>query len=93
MLAAILIGSAALIAVLSASALLLFAHLTGRIRRSTALGVAAAAMTAGAALAYAGGIEGFALGPMAVPVGVFLMLAGGIDGLLVLQSKAARAEP
>jgi hypothetical protein len=88
MLAAILIGSAALIAVLSASALLLFAHLTGRVRRSIALAAAATAVIAGAALACSG-----ALGSMAVPVGVFLMLAGAIDGLLVLQSKAARAEP
>jgi hypothetical protein len=94
MLASILIGLAALIAVSSASALLLFAHLTGRVRRSTALGVAAAAMTAGAALVYSDTVEGFALASMAVPVGVFLILAAGINGFLVLQSaKAARAGP
>jgi hypothetical protein len=91
MLASILIGSVALTAVSSAAALLLFAHLTGRVRRSTALIAAAAAMTAGAGLAYAGAADGFALGPMAVPVGVFLMLAAGINGFLVLQ--AANAEP
>ncbi|HSE75928.1 MAG TPA: hypothetical protein VLB05_15525 [Dongiaceae bacterium] len=89
MLASILIGLAVLIAVSSAAALLLFAHLTGRVRRATALAAAAAAMIAGAALAWSD-----ALGPMAVPAGVFLMLAAGINGFLVLQSpKAARAGP
>jgi hypothetical protein len=94
MLASILIGSAALIGVSSAAALLLFAHLTGRVRRSTALIAATAAMTTGAGLAYGGASDGFTLGPMAVPVGVFLMLAAGINGFLVLRApKSARAGP
>jgi hypothetical protein len=86
MLAFILAGSAALIAVLSASALLLFAHLTGKVRRSSALALAVAAMAGGAGLAAAGTTEGFVLGPLAVPVGVFMMLAAGVNGFVMLAS-------
>jgi hypothetical protein len=93
MLAFILAGSAALIAVLSASALLLFAQLTGKVRRSSALALAVMAMAAGAGLAAAGTTEGFLLGPLAVPVGVFLMLAAAVNGFVMLASPngAARA--
>ncbi|WP_162917214.1 hypothetical protein [Dongia deserti] len=75
-----------MIAVLVSSALFLFAHLTGRVRRSTALGVAVVALATGAALAGAGAMEEPVLGPMAVPFGVFLMLAAGINGFVAFQA-------
>jgi hypothetical protein len=91
MLASILIGLTALVIVLLSSALLLFAHLTGRIRRSTALTVAVSVVAIGAALAAAGTMEGFLLGQLATPIGVFLMLAAGVNGLLVYQASKSAA--
>jgi hypothetical protein len=86
MLASILIGGAALLTVLLSAALLLFAHLTGRIRRSTALGVAALALAIGAAIAGSA-LMGFPLfGRTMVPLGVALMLAGGINGFLAYRA-------
>jgi hypothetical protein len=87
MLASILIGIVALVAVSLSAALFLFAHLTGRIGRSTALGIAALAMALGAAL-VAGGLAGTAVcGPMAVPFGGFFMLAAGINGFVAYQAQ------
>jgi hypothetical protein len=82
MLASILIGGAALLAVLLSAALFLFAHLTGRIRRSTALGVAATAVASGAALAGSSLMGHLLYGRSMVPIGVALMLAAGINGFL-----------
>jgi hypothetical protein len=87
MLTSILIGLAALVAVSLSAALFLFAHLKGRIRRSTVLSVAAAAVTIGGAIAISGAMGSLAFGPMAVPFGVFLTLAGGINGLLAYQAS------
>ena len=87
MLASILIGLTALVAVSLSSALFLFAHLTGRIRRSTTLTAAALAATVGGALAGSGAIGSAVFGPMAVPFGVFLMLAAGVNGLLAYQAS------
>lgn len=101
MLASVLIGSTALMAVSLSSALVLFAHLTGRVRRSTVLVAATIALLTGMGLVADGALPGlvpgfgigFGLGRIAVPIGVFLMLAAGINGFLVLQSpKSARAE-
>lgn len=93
MLAAILIGGAELVAISLAAALLLFAHLTGRLRRATALVVAAGAGILGLGIA-AGGALGGALGgpalePMATPFGVFLALAAAINGLVAYQARKA----
>ena len=87
MLASILIGLAALIAVSLAAALFLFAHLRGRVRRSTALVVAIAGMAIGGTIAAGSALGGFAFGPMAVPFGVFLMLAAAVNGLLAYQAS------
>jgi hypothetical protein len=91
MLASILIGLAALVAVSLSSAFLLFAHLTGRIRRSTALTVAVSVVAIGGTLAAAGMMEGFLLGHLATPIGVFLMLAAGVNGLLAYQASKSAA--
>jgi hypothetical protein len=88
MLASILIGSAALLAVSLSAALFLFAHLTGRISRSTALGVAAIAVMSGATLAGSGLMGYVMFGRSVVPFGVCLMLAAGINGLLAYQAKS-----
>lgn len=86
MLASIVIGGAALVAVCLAAALFLFAHLTGRVRRVTALGAATVAAAAGATLAGASAMGCLLFGPMAVPLGVFVMLAAGINGFLAYQA-------
>jgi hypothetical protein len=91
MLASILIGSAALVAVSLSSAFFLYAHLTGRIRRSTALTVAVSIIAIGGTLAVAGAVDGFLFGRMATLIGVFLMLAAGINGFLVLQASKSAA--
>jgi len=89
-------------AVSLSSALFLFAHLTGRVRRSTVLVAAAIVLLTNMGLVADGTLPGlvpgfgigFGLGRIAVPIGVFLMLAAGINGLLALQSaKSARAGP
>ena len=91
MLTSILIGAAALVAVCLSFALFLFAHLTGRVQRGTALRVAMLGVALGAAVAGNGLLESAALGPMAIPFGVFLMLAAGIAGLLVHQAPKSGA--
>jgi hypothetical protein len=87
MLASILIGLAALVAVSLAAALFLFAYLKGRVRRSTALLAAIAGMAIGGTIAVGGTLGSFPLGPMAVPFGVFLMLAAAINGVLAYQAS------
>ena len=87
MLTSILIGAAALVAVCLCFSLFLFAHLTGRVRRATALRVAIFGVVLGASVAGSGVIGNAAFGPMAVPFGVFLMLAAGISGLLAYQAR------
>jgi hypothetical protein len=87
MLESILIGGAELLAVSLSSALCLFAHLKGRLRRSIALGIAALALTIGAAIASSGLLGFPLLGHTAVPFGVSLILAAGINGLVIFQSS------
>ena len=87
MLASILIGGAELLAVLLSSALCLFAHLKGRVRRCTVLGIAALALTAGAAIAGSSLLGLILFGRTAVPFGVSLMLAAGINGFLAYQAR------
>lgn len=82
MLTSILIGVAALVAVCLCFSLFLFAHLTGRVRRATALRVA----VLGASVTGHGVVGSAAFGPMSIPFGVFLMVAAGIAGLLVYQA-------
>lgn len=86
MLASILIGGAALLTVSLSAALLLFAHLTGRIRRSTALAVSALALAAGAVLAGSGLLGLLLFERTMVPLGVALMLAAGINGFLAYRA-------
>jgi hypothetical protein len=86
MIASILTGLAGIIAASLCSALLLFAHFTGRLRRPAALAIAAGALTVGAALSVAGSMDGFVLGHVAQPIGVALMLAAAISGLLTYQA-------
>jgi hypothetical protein len=86
MVASILTGMAALLAVCLSFALFLFAYLTGRVRRSSALRVAVLGVLLGAAVAGHGLLGSGAFGPLATPLGVFLMVAAGIAGLLVYQA-------
>lgn len=91
MLASILIGGAALVAGSLSAALLLFGHLTGRIRRSTALVVATIALAVSTAIA-GGGMTGFLLFERTMmPFGVCLMLAAGINGFLAFQAPRSSA--
>lgn len=87
MLTSILIGAPALLAVCLCFSLFLFAHLTGRVRRATALRVAALGVALGAAVTGNGLLDSAAFGPMAIPFGVVLMVAAGIAGLLVHQAR------
>jgi hypothetical protein len=87
MLASILIGGAELLAVALSSAVCLFAHLKGRIRRCTVLCIAALAMTAGAAIAGGGLLDLLLFGGTTVPFGVDLMLAASINGFVAYQTR------
>jgi len=86
MLTSILIGAAALVAVCLSFSLFLFAHLTGRVRRATALRVAVLGVLLGASVTANGFLGGATFNPMSIPFGVFLMVAAGIAGLLVHQA-------
>lgn len=86
MLTSILIGAAALLAVCLSFSLFLFAYLTGRVRRGTALRVSVLGVLLGAAVTGHGILGSAAFGPMAIPFGVFLIVAAGIAGLLVYQA-------
>ena len=92
MLTSILIGAAALVAVCLCFSLFLFAHLTGRVRRGTALRVSALGVMLGAAVTGNGILGNGAFGPMSIPFGVFLMVAAGIAGLLVFQAPKSGAQ-
>jgi hypothetical protein len=86
MLTSILIGAAALVAVCLCFSLFLFAHLTGRVQRATALRVAVLGVALGATVTGHGILGSAAFGPMSIPFGVFLAVAAGIVGLLVFQA-------
>jgi hypothetical protein len=86
MLISILIGAVALVAVCLCFSLFLFAHLTGRVRRATALRVSVLSLALGATVTANGTLGSAAFGPMSIPFGVFLMVAAGIAGLLVYQA-------
>jgi hypothetical protein len=91
MITSILIGSAALTVVLLSSALLLFAHLTGRIGRSAALALLAAAAAVGFGLVAGATTDGFFIGRIAMPIGVSLIVAAAINGVLVILAPKAAA--
>lgn len=91
MLTSILIGAVALVAVCLCFSLFLFAHLTGRVRRATALRVAALGVALGASVTGHGVLGSAAFGPMSIPFGVFLMVAAGIAGVLVYQAPKSGA--
>lgn len=91
MLISILIGAAGLVAVCLCFSLFLFAHLTGRVQRATALRVAALGVVLGASVTGHGILGSAAFGPMSIPFGVFLMVAAGIAGLLVYQQPRSSA--
>ena len=91
MLISILIGAAALVAVCLCFSLFLFAHLTGRVRRGTALRVSVLGVVLGATVTAHGIAGSAAFGPMSIPFGVFLMVAAGIAGLLVYQAPKSGA--
>ena len=71
--------------------LFLFAHLTGRVRRATALRVSTLGVVLGATVTAHGILGSAAFGPMSIPFGVFLMVAAGIAGLLVYQTPKSGA--
>src|SRR4030095_10156808 len=73
MLTSIFIGAAALVAVCLCFSLFLFAHLTGRVRRGTALRVSALGVVLGATVTGHGILGSAAFGPMSIPFGVFLI--------------------
>jgi hypothetical protein len=89
MFTSILVGSAALTVVLLSSAFLLFAHLTGRIGRPAALGLLAAAAAVGCGFVAGAATEGFFIGRIALPIGVSLIVAAAINGVLVLLAPKA----
>ncbi len=91
MLTSILIGAAALVAVCLCFSLFLFAHLTGRVRRATALRVAVLGVALGASVTGHGVLGSAAFGPLSIPFGVFLMVAAGIAGVLVYQAPRSDA--
>ena len=91
MLTSILIGAVALVAVCLCFSLFLFAHLTGRVQRGTALRVSVLGVALGAAVAGNGILGSAAFGPMAIPFGVFMMVAAGIAGLLVYQAPKSKS--
>lgn len=91
MLTSILIGAVALVAVCLCFSLFLFAHLTGRVRRVTALRVAVLGVALGASVTGHGVLGSAAFGPMSIPFGVFLMVAAGIAGVLVYQAPKSDA--
>jgi hypothetical protein len=91
MLTSIFIGAAALVAVCLCFSLFLFAHLTGRVRRATALRVAVLGVALGATVVGNSILGGTAFGPMSIPFGVFLMVAAGIAGVLVYQAPKSGA--
>ena len=91
MMTSILIGAAALVAVCLCFSLFLFAHLTGRVQRATALRVAVLGVVLGATVTGHGVAGSAAFGPMSIPFGVFLMVAAGIAGLLVYQAPKPSA--
>ena len=91
MLTSILIGAAALVAVCLSFSLFLFAHLTGRVQRATALRVSVLGVMLGASVTANGMLDSAAFGPMSIPFGVFLMVAAGIAGLLVYQAPKSGA--
>lgn len=93
MLASILIGAVAILAVCLSFALFLFAHLTGRIGRATALRVAFLGAALGACLAGGGLMRSDLLGPMTVPFGVFLVLAACINGFVAYQAPKVAPRP
>ena len=92
MIASILTGLAGIIAASLSSALLLFAHFTGRLTRPAALAITAAALTIGGALAVAGSMDDFVLGHVAQPIGVSLMLAAAISALVTYQAANSGAK-
>ena len=91
MLTSIVIGAAALVAVCLCFSLFLFAHLTGRVRRATALRVSVLGVALGVTVTAHGILGSAAFGPMSIPFGVFLMVAAGIAGLLVYQAPGSGA--
>jgi len=91
MLTSILIGAVALVAVCLCFSLFLFAHLTGRVRRATALRVSALGVLLGVAVTGNDIHSSAAFGPISIPFGVFLMVAAGIAGLLVYQAPGSGA--
>jgi hypothetical protein len=86
MLTSILIGAGALVAVCLCFSLFLFAHLTGRVRRATALAGVGARRRARRQRHRQRPPGQRRVRPMSIPFGVFLMVAAGIAGLLVYQA-------
>jgi hypothetical protein len=80
------------VAVCLCFSLFLFAHLTGRVRRPTALRVAVLGILLGGSVTANGILGSAAFGPMSIPFGVFLMVAAGIAGLLVYQAPKSGAQ-
>jgi hypothetical protein len=89
MVTSILIGSAALTVVLLSSALLLFAHLTGRIARCATLVLLAVFAAIGGGLVAGAATDGFFIGGIALPIGVSLIVTAAINGVLVLLAPKA----
>lgn len=90
MLAAILIGATVLTVLSLGSALLLYAHLTGRLRKPVAIGAIAAGIAIGVALLAGCVADGEIFRRLTFPIGVFLLLAGAVSGFVMLCQGPGR---
>lgn len=89
MLTSILVGATALIALTVGSAALLYAHLTGRVKKPVTVGAVLASILLGAGLLAGRFADIETFGHLSLPIGVFFLLAGSIDGFIVLCPRPA----
>ena len=91
MLIAICIGLAALTALSLGSAVLIYGHLTGRVRKPVAIGVTLASIILGAGFLAGQILNGDIFGTVMFPISVFMLSAGAIAGLVVLGRNSGSA--
>ncbi len=85
MLISILIGLTALTILSFGSAALLYAYLTGRVRKPVTVAAIAVSILLGAGLLARPIADGETFAQLAFPIGVFFLLAGAIAGIIVLR--------
>jgi hypothetical protein len=93
MLIYILVGVTALTLLSVGSAALLYAHLTGRLRKPVTLGVIATSIVLGGGLLAGRMADSDTFGHLSLPIGVFFLLEGMVAGFIVLCAGSARRSP